>query len=580
MTRAYTHLGLNRWPFPVVPEPDYCTFLAARSQVRMDVHEMVDALARRDTSSIQLFWAWFGAGKTHTVHYFSHYAAQAANAKGNNRLITVYTEFPKGAKSFLDLYRSLLVAIDSDLLTEAFLEVATSPESAGVRVVYTHEPGANEAGVAGQLMKSLKRVMAHDYSLKLSQVVTRGLRAHAERGLWTGGQPAYGFRRASRLPDGGLQVLGPGRWKARGEVVVLVPDPFEAGVLGEVYQAYVSHKGLAAIAAMLNGRGVPAPSGGGAWTKGTLWAILRNPLYKGTVVYGKARYSEIGKKRGKARRPKSDWIVIEHAVPAIIPLELWEAAQAKHGTRRFGIGRPWHRPYLLSGLVVCGRCGKRFRAHKQSRGLIPAYYVCGSYLASGRDVCDGLRVPTPYLDDTVLDGIQRRIERVLDRNALAERLLEMLQPNNPPGDAVEVLEARLAETKRKIARLVDVLTAGAGDLPSVTSRLAELERERGAIETELDRKRAVAGNPYDLKATVDGLIDALWRLPKVLTAGEPEEQKAVVQAFLQEIRIEKTTRQAVLRWYRLPRIGESLKLVELRGLEPLTPRLPALCSPN
>jgi hypothetical protein len=48
----------------------------------------------------------------------------------------------------------------------------------------------------------------------------------------------------------------------------------------------------------------------------------------------------------------------------------------------------------------------------------------------------------------------------------------------------------------------------------------------------------------------------------------------VVRAFLQEGRIEKTTRQAVLRWHRLPRVGESLKLVELRGLEPLTPRLP------
>jgi hypothetical protein len=60
----------------------------------------------------------------------------------------------------------------------------------------------------------------------------------------------------------------------------------------------------------------------------------------------------------------------------------------------------------------------------------------------------------------------------------------------------------------------------------------------------------------------------------VLVAGEPEERKAVVRAFLQEIRIEKTTRQAVLRWHRLPRVGESPKLVELRGLEPLTPRLP------
>jgi len=47
----------------------------------------------------------------------------------------------------------------------------------------------------------------------------------------------------------------------------------------------------------------------------------------------------------------------------------------------------------------------------------------------------------------------------------------------------------------------------------------------------------------------------------------------VVSAFLPEIRVKKVTRQAVLRWYRLPR-DLSLMLVELRGLEPLTPRLP------
>lgn len=31
---------------------------------------------------------------------------------------------------------------------------------AGVRVIYTHEPGANEAGITGHLVKSLKRVLA------------------------------------------------------------------------------------------------------------------------------------------------------------------------------------------------------------------------------------------------------------------------------------------------------------------------------------------------------------------------------------------------------------------------------------
>ena len=46
-------------------------------------------------------------------------------------------------------------------------------------------------------------------------------------------------------------------------------------------------------------------------------------------------------------------------------------------------------------------------------------------------------------------------------------------------------------------------------------------------------------------------------------------------AFLHGIRIDKATRQAVLRWHRLPRLDLPVKLVELRGIDPLTPRLPA-----
>ena len=72
--------------------------------------------------------------------------------------------------------------------------------------------------------------------------------------------------------------------------------------------------------------------------------------------------------------------------------------------------------------------------------------------------------------------------------------------------------------------------------------------------------------------------DFFLTLPQLLAAAE--ERKAVVRVFLQGIRIDKRTGQAIFRCYRPPRVDESLKLVELRGFEPLTPRLPALCSPN
>jgi DNA invertase Pin-like site-specific DNA recombinase len=143
-------------------------------------------------------------------------------------------------------------------------------------VIYTHEPGVNDGGIAGHLVQSLKRVLAHEYSQKLSQVVSRGLRTHAERGDWTGGPPPYGYRRAVHEPHTEPRILEPGRWKAKGERVALVADPAEAAVVQSIFAARVHrHEGYAAIAHGLNRRGVPPPRslrrrGVAAWTKSTI----------------------------------------------------------------------------------------------------------------------------------------------------------------------------------------------------------------------------------------------------------------------------------------------------------------------
>jgi hypothetical protein len=185
-----------------------------------------------------------------------------------------------------------------------------------------------------------------------------------------------------------------------------------------------------------------------------------------------------------------------------------------------------------------------------------------------------------------VDGVQKRLARVLDADLLRGMLLELLkrdEQQQPAEDLTGPLEARLAETRQQVSRLVDALAGGA-DLPSVRGRLAELERERARLEVELlDRGRraaAIAARRGDLASTVEGLIGAVERFPRVLESGSDEERKAVVRAFHQEIRVKKATRQATLRWYRLPRTDVSLKLVELRGLEPLTPRLPGSSRPS
>ena len=78
---------------------------------------------------------------------------------------------------------------------------------------------------------------------------------------------------------------------------------------------------------------------------------------------------------------------------------------------------------------------------------------------------------------------------------------------------------------------------------------------------------------------MDGLLEAPHRVRDVLAAGTLEERRAVVRNFLAGIRIEKS-HAADGSTLVPPAARLTLKLVELRGIEPLTPRLPASCSPS
>lgn len=121
-TMTYPHLGLRDWPFRIVPEPEFCIFMADRATLRRDVEDLLCSLENRPTSDIQLIWSWYGAGKTHTVYYLANQCGQQ-----HSRLLPIYTELPREAKGFVDLYRAAVAQIPVERLIDAFLDFATRP---------------------------------------------------------------------------------------------------------------------------------------------------------------------------------------------------------------------------------------------------------------------------------------------------------------------------------------------------------------------------------------------------------------------------------------------------------------------
>jgi len=195
-----------------------------------------------------------------------------------------------------------------------------------VRVVYCQEPFVNDGGSLGMLVKSIKRLMAAEYSRELSDKVWRAQRNLATRGLHQGGPANFGLRRALLGSDGRVKtVLQRGQQKSlQGERIVLVPGPKrELALIRSIYRSFIAG-GLneRQIMADLVTRGVPPPSKIG-WRVHQIRAILSNSRYIGRLIYNQTSGKLLSPNRPN---PETDWVIFENAFPPIVPKKQFEAA--------------------------------------------------------------------------------------------------------------------------------------------------------------------------------------------------------------------------------------------------------------
>jgi len=189
---------------------------------------------------------------------------------------------------------------------------------AGVRIEYCAEDfGAG--GVAGALLKQVKRVMAAEYSAQLSRTVRHAKRRNAEQGFWQGGEPGYGLRRcvvdAAGKP---LSVLQRGEPKPlQSQRLILVPGPpEEVAVVRRIYRLFLEEGvNRTALVRQLNDEGVPYGDGR-PWTYQKVKNILTNPAYAGDKVFGRNAYHLGG---GPLAQPPEAWVRIADALPAAVP---------------------------------------------------------------------------------------------------------------------------------------------------------------------------------------------------------------------------------------------------------------------
>lgn len=291
---------------------------------------------------------------------------------------------------------------------------------ADIVVHYCAEQFENDGSIGSNLLKTVKRVMAGEYSRELSVKVFAGQCRLIEKGYRQGGMAGYGLRRLLIDENGEPKAeLSVGERKSlQTDRVILVPGPIEeVEVVRRIYRLFVE-LGVreVEIAAQLNREGIVTDLGR-PWTRGTVHQVLTNPKYIGDNVFNRVSFKL---KMRRVVNSEEHWVRASNAFTSIVDVTIFERAAriVEDRSRRLGDDELLHllRSLLevegsLSGLVIDEREDMPSSSVYKTRfgSLLRAYHLVGysprrdyRYIEINRR----LRAMYPDVVAMVVDGLR------------------------------------------------------------------------------------------------------------------------------------------------------------------------------
>jgi hypothetical protein len=327
----------------------------------------------------------------------------------------------------------------------------------------------------------------------------------ASQGKDTGGRPLYGYRREPDA-DRGVRLVPDGR---RADAVRLIFDMYDRGY------------SLWDIAHDLYARGVPSPRGGARWTRSVIQRLLTNRRFVGDWTWGVHasgkchRYGKDGV-RTRSRTEKTSavngaecWVVRPDSHEPLVSREVFARVQGQlrdnrprttplHGGGGFCLGR----------LLVCGHCGG-FLVGVNVRNR--RVYLCGDYLAHGRDYCKRNMVHEAQILDIIIRELQKAFLNPDNLQRLRAEVAEMVATERADGN-LNRLHARVNTLRLQIDRGNENLAILPPDrIPGVIAKVRQWEGELAGLSAEIRRIEA-GSRVEELERHIQAAEDCLWRL--------------------------------------------------------------------
>jgi len=358
----------------------------------------------------------------------------------------------------------------------------------GVEAVFLKAPQATTP--ENQLLLQFQGMIAEYERAQILERSRRGKRHRARQGevsVLSGAPYGYRYVRKSEERLASYEVI-----------------EAEARIVQQVFRLYaVDHLSIGEVTRRLNEEGVATRKGGLRWERSVVWAMLRNPAYRGAACFGKTQLAPRQRVNSRTLRrrggmpvrnsaghelPRDQWIAIP--VPALIDEPTFALAQERLAANRQLAARRTVEPSIVQGLVHCQRCGYAlYRTSTRSSARKIYYYRCigsDAWRFDGVARCDQRPIRLDLLEQVVWTEIVRLLEDTSLIRAELARRHEAARKAHPGKHHQAILERDLAQVRKRMDRLLTAYQDELLTLEELRQRLPELRKRERGLQSDLE----------------------------------------------------------------------------------------------
>jgi site-specific DNA recombinase len=199
--------------------------------------------------------------------------------------------------------------------------------------------------------------------------------------------------------------------------------------------------------------------------------------------------------------------------------------------------------FLLSGLVLCGTCGKAMVGQDAKSGKF-SYYICSSLTKRGAGACS-----TPYLNSGKFERLvtSKIKNQILTSDNLAHLVQlvneEMDSTSHEYNEEMQMVVNEVTGVEQRLSNLYNAIENGDINYSLLKPRLLELKEQHDKLLTRKAELEAILSE-RKMELVSPGLVKSYVEdLHQLLDNSDLSERRAFIKSFVKEIKVDQNEGQ-------------------------------------